>query len=599
MSGKKFLTLESLMDEVEKVMLSDDELSNNTNVIDIVQLPPIHVDELTDEENLDENELEEDIHLDTAGELELHLHTSCDDSNETKTKKRKHSDKNIEKVSPCWKKVNPNYSKTYPSVDINKSKNDVINQVNGKTPVEVFELFFDENLMNMIVEETKIYASQKNLHNFDVTIDCLRNIIGIFIYTGYNSLPQEKLYWCEDEDIDRTIVRKCMARNRYFEIKRNIHFNNNDKISKDSPDRIFKIRPLIEHLNKNFQRFGIFSDKISIDEQMVRYYGHHYMKQCILGKPIRFGLKQWIMACGRTGYCFKMNVYEGKMEKVKNDDFSSLNKVGENVVLSMTNVFEEFSSHEIYIDSFFTSYNLLTKLSKKGIRCTGTARYNRMGFSKTKKNNLKSDFEMKREKRGFCDYRFDVNNKLLAVTWKDNNVVKIMSNHEKVEPFSKVKRYCRKEKKHVDVSQPNLISNYNKYMGGVDTLDWNVQKYRIKIRGKKWYFPLFTNAIDVAIYNAYVIYCFCNENMPFLDFKRIIAKHYLNLDSLSNPKNMGRPSNTIRRSITANKTGPGHIIERTDDGKQRRCAVCKKNARKQCRRCNVGIHVHCFEKYHT
>ncbi|KAI4465987.1 transposase is4 [Holotrichia oblita] len=367
-------------------------------------------------------------------------------------------------VLPSWKKVNPNYTRSYPTSE-NKTKDDLILLTKNKTAVEIFELLFDNDLMENIVRETKRYAFQRNIHNFDMTVNCLKNVIGIFIYTGYNSLPQEKMYWSEDEDIDRTIIRQCMSRNRYYEIKRNIHFNNNDNISR-STDRIFKIRPLIEQLNKNFIQFGIFSEKISIDEQMVRYYGHHFMKQFIRGKPIRFGLKQWVIACGTTGYCYKMDVYEGKIaDEMRNNGFNSLTGVGENIVLNMVNTFENPESHAVYIDNLFTSYTLLTELNKNGIRCTGIARYNRMGFSKTGKNNLKSDLEMKKVNRGVYDYRFDNNNEILSVTWKDNNIVKLMSNRETVEPLVAVKRYCKKEKKYVDIYQPNLINSYNKYMG--------------------------------------------------------------------------------------------------------------------------------------
>ena len=51
-------------------------------------------------------------------------------------------------------------------------------------------------------------------------------------------------------------------------------------------------------------------------------------------------------------------------------------------------------------------------------------------------------------------------------------------------------------------------------MGGVDKLDWNIQKYRIRIRGKKWYFPIFTNAVDMALVNAHTVYSIGNEKMP-------------------------------------------------------------------------------------
>jgi len=35
-------------------------------------------------------------------------------------------------------------------------------------------------------------------------------------------------------------------------------------------------------------------------------------------------------------------------------------------------------------------------------------------------------------------------------------------------------------------------------MGEVDLLDWLVQKYRIDVRFKKWYFNIFTKCLDLA-----------------------------------------------------------------------------------------------------
>ncbi|KRX24551.1 PiggyBac transposable element-derived protein 3 [Trichinella nelsoni] len=48
------------------------------------------------------------------------------------------------------------------------------------------------------------------------------------------------------------------------------------------------------------------------------------------------------------------------------------------------------------------------------------------------------------------------------------------------------------------VKQPHLIQAYNSGMGGVDLLDSLVAVHRPTIRGKKWYWLLFANAINVA-----------------------------------------------------------------------------------------------------
>ncbi|CAH2101337.1 unnamed protein product [Euphydryas editha] len=81
-----------------------------------------------------------------------------------------------------------------------------------------------------------------------------------------------------------------MSRNRFREIKRNLHLV--DK--KDAPhtlDKMFKVRKLCDILIKKFNQWGVFHENLSIDESMVKYFGHHPAKQFIRGKPIRYGYK--------------------------------------------------------------------------------------------------------------------------------------------------------------------------------------------------------------------------------------------------------------------------------------------------------------------
>lgn len=66
-----------------------------------------------------------------------------------------------------------------------------------------------------------------------------------------------------------------------------------------------------------------------------------------------------------------------------------------------------------------------------------------------------------------------------------------LSNQYGAKPVKKTERYSRELHKRVTVEQPNLIAQYTKYMGGVDLLDNHVANYRIAIRGKKWYIPIF------------------------------------------------------------------------------------------------------------
>ncbi|KRX33610.1 PiggyBac transposable element-derived protein 3 [Trichinella murrelli] len=55
--------------------------------------------------------------------------------------------------------------------------------------------------------------------------------------------------------------------------------------------------------------------------------------------------------------------------------------------------------------------------------------------------------------------------------WNDNTAVTIAFNYYTHFPVGTVRRFSRAVKKHVDVAEPNIIRQYNKYMGGVDVMD--------------------------------------------------------------------------------------------------------------------------------
>ena len=123
----------------------------------------------------------------------------------------------------------------------------------SKSAVEIFEMLLDEwHIMSYVVLQPTTYASQNNPNTFQFSIECFQKFIGILLLTGYNSLPQERMYWSEDDDHQVNDVRQCMARNRCLDIKRNLRFNDDSPLhAQDNPKRSFKIALLLEKLNKN------------------------------------------------------------------------------------------------------------------------------------------------------------------------------------------------------------------------------------------------------------------------------------------------------------------------------------------------------------
>ncbi|KAK9729985.1 Transposase IS4 [Popillia japonica] len=158
---------------------------------------------------------------------------------------------------------------------------------------------------------------------------------------------------------------------------------------------------------------------------------------------------------------------------------------------------------------------------------------------------------MAKRKRGDVDSSLDKTNGILLARRKDNNVVSVASTRYGVAPVGTVKRYSVKEKRNLQVSRPYMISKYNASMGGTDVMDENIARWRISLRGKKWWWCLFTWLIDASILNAWVLHKKSGNILTQLEFRREIVKAYLN-KYRNPPTSSGRPS-TSKSSRSFNR----------------------------------------------
>lgn len=93
-----------------------------------------------------------------------------------------------------------------------------------------------------------------------------------------------------------------------------------------------KNRPFIDKANESFRQFGIFESNLAVDEMIVKYFGHHGIKQFIKRKPVRFGYKFWTL-CGVSGYCYNFSLYTGKDVQISH---SLISRARSRVVCSST-----------------------------------------------------------------------------------------------------------------------------------------------------------------------------------------------------------------------------------------------------------------------
>jgi len=382
---------------LQTVAQAIDELhGDNVHADAVIILPPAAGDSSvdTDVEAVNENDLDDDQVFETAGEVEVEFEEAAiEDTGESEeqeaseqvrqpVKKRKvagRQDK-TQSISNAWEKTvrldkefltcaSSSLAETYPILQ-------------HLPPMAYFDFVFDEAMFQMLVDQTLLYATaDKNNPNFTITLADVRQFCGILLVSGYHTLPEESHYWSNQPDLGVTVVSEAMSSKRFQAIKRYFHVADNRQL--EQGNKVAKIKPLYDELNKNLTQFGVFHSQLSIDESMVPYFGRHSCKMFIRGKPIRFGYKLWVMA-GKDGYPYHLKIYTGREEA----DRSS--PLGTRVVQNMIAAVEHHTTiqhHHLFFDNFFTSHQLLKELADNGVRATGTIREFRTSKSELLSNH--------------------------------------------------------------------------------------------------------------------------------------------------------------------------------------------------------------------
>ena len=115
-------------------------------------------------------------------------------------------------------------------------------------PIDVFKLFWNDDIVDLIVLETNKYHQQKFGTELHVTKEEIYLVFGILILSGYVTVPNRRLFWSTRSDTRNNAVAECgMTRNRFEQIISSLHFVDNATI--DTTDRLCKVRPLFDHFS--------------------------------------------------------------------------------------------------------------------------------------------------------------------------------------------------------------------------------------------------------------------------------------------------------------------------------------------------------------
>ena len=209
-----------------------------------------------------------------------------------------------------------------------------------------------------------------------ITIEELKAFLGFSILMGVNSLPSIKDYWKRDPHYHYAPVADRITRDRFLEISRYLHFVDNDSLEprgSEGYNRLGKVRPVITHFTHKFRDLYQPHKEVAVDEAMIKFTGRSCLKQYMPMKPIKRGIKAWVLGDSHNGYFSNFQIYTGKVNGTTETG------LGARVVKHMTRDLQG-KYHHVFFDNYFTSLNLLLDLEKDGIYACGTARKDRRGF---------------------------------------------------------------------------------------------------------------------------------------------------------------------------------------------------------------------------
>ncbi|XP_067140293.1 piggyBac transposable element-derived protein 4-like [Centruroides vittatus] len=300
-------------------------------------------------------------------------------------------------------------------------------------PLEYFRLFFDINLVNIIVRATNRYVMQQpktSRKQWDpVTTDDIYVFFTICIIQGIVHKPEQRMYWATNEIFLTPIFSKLMSKNRFIQINKNLHFSSNDNYDPTThPNpKINKIWPIVTNLNKKFSDLYVPERDISVDESLMLYKGRLSWKQYIPLKRSRFGVKFFMLCESASGYLYNFIIYTGRGTRL-NEKYQEM-PLATQIVLSLADPLLG-KGYCLTTDNYYTSPHLADYLITCQTDLCGTVRTNRKDVPGIIHNKKLKQGEIVAMKRG----------KVMILKWQDKRPVTLLSTFHNPVKVNKEKR---------------------------------------------------------------------------------------------------------------------------------------------------------------
>ena len=128
--------------------------------------------------------------------------------------------------------------------------------------------------------------------------------MGFSILMGINVLSALDDYWQQDNTLRYASVVDRISRDRLWDISRYLHFVDDGTLQpRGSPDhnRLGKIWPLLSYIDPQCTQLYNPHKEVAVDEAMIKFQGRSSLKQYIPLKPVKRGIKMWVLGDSHYG----------------------------------------------------------------------------------------------------------------------------------------------------------------------------------------------------------------------------------------------------------------------------------------------------------
>lgn len=488
-----------------------------------------------------------------------------------------------------------------------------------KEPLDFVNLFFTDQLIGLIVNETNRYATQwirnhteylrrkphSRVHLWirqgNTTPQEIRAFLAIVINMGLIKKPMIRAYWNISSVSQSTPwFPERFSEKRFVLLLKFLHFADNEQMPAggDATNKLYKIEQVVKILNTAFLRYYEPHVNIAIDESMIGYRGKTpHLRQYMPQKHhAKFGVKLWCLCDSKGGYTHHFEIYKGA--HVAED--AGAEGVTFNLVLRLLENGKCLDKgYHLALDNYFSSPALFFELFNRSTTATGTVRANRKGLSK-------QVLQAKLKSGEVCERR---KGPLLCVGYKDGGKRPILITTREKAGF-----ITENNSKGREVTRPRCVSLYNKTMGGVDLSDARLYSYLSERRTLKWTTKVAFGLFGRACLNSYILYeqCTPGHKMSRYQFMVSVVEGLVGdfHPPVATKKRRTKAQIEADRAEVPIPNPPTHIVEPAPSqckleklpvGKRRNC-VYQHNARTRsswiCPSCDVGLCPPCFTPYH-